>query len=197
MIAHVFGQSGHTDFLVLLLAHHLHIRLERTWHGQLVESILEIVQRPHRPACGHAVKHIEQKRAGDARHRGGKGETHAAEQLGNALDGSLRVAEIHAGEALHQADERAQNTQRGQQARNELRQLGVARLVHHGILVDIFPRIAGNATHVQLSGVKQKLLPLVAQRPAQKARLAPDGTLPRRSALLQLDDRAVEKCGIS
>ena len=176
-VADRFGNAGQPFFFVLLLADQLHLRQKGTGHGQLIEGFVEAVQRPACPAHAHAVEHIEQKRAGNARHGGGEGKAHPGQQQGNAVHRALRVGKVDAGQALHQADEGAQNAQRGQQTGDEFRQLGMAGLIDHTIFIYIVFDIAGHSTHIQLPRVQQEFLPFIAERTAEEARLPPRGPL--------------------
>ena len=121
------------------------------------------------------VEDIKGQRARAARNGGAKGKVHAVDHIRNARHGAGRVGQVQRTQAAHQADKRAQDAQRGQDAGDHLAQLRVAMLVDYGIVVDVILHIAVHAAAVQLLGVDQKALPRRAHALAQEQRILPHG----------------------
>ena len=181
---------------VLILADELHIVVQRARHRQRSEVRHEVVNRAIAGALQNAVDNVEADGAADASDGCAKGELHPRQQRRDALDNLVGVGEVEAAQTVHHAHERAQNAQRGQQTRNQIGQLRIARPVDDGIVVDVVLNVAGQTAAVKLLGVLQEAQPAVLQPIAHKAFFLPDGcALPRAGILLQAGDSAAQGVG--
>ena len=81
--------------------------------------------------------------------------------------------QVQAGQARHQSQERAQDAQRGENARGHLRQACAAQRVDDRVLVDILRHVAGLAMRVAQLGVLQEVRPGGLHAVAQEVEVAP------------------------
>ena len=190
------GEGGKHVVGVLILADELHIVVQRARHRQRSEVRHEVVNRAIAGALQNAVDNVEADGAADASDGCAEGELHPSQQRRDALDNLVGVGEVEAAQTVHHAHERAQNAQRGQQTRNQIGQLRIARPVDDGIVVDVVLNVAGQTAAVKLLGVLQEAQPAVLQPVAHKAFFLPDGcALPGAGILLQAGDSAAQGVG--
>ena len=143
VLGHGLDQGG----LLLLVDGDLGHRVHAQHTGVAAHGPVEALQRVLAGAVHRAGDQREQHAAHHAEYGRGEGVAHAGDQRDDGLLHRGGVGHVEAGQALGQADQRAQEAQRGHQPRQRVGKGRPARAVHHGLLVDVILHVAGVVVH--------------------------------------------------
>ena len=168
--------------LLLLVDGHLGHRIHGEHARVAAHGAVEGAQRVLGGALHRAGDEREEHRAHHAEDGGHEGVAHAGDQRDDGVHHGGGIAHAEAGEALGQADQRAQEADGHQQARHRLAEGGAAGAVDHGLLIDEVLHVGRVVVHaVGKEQVVQVFAPVGAEHAlAQKVVLLP-GLLRLRS----------------
>ena len=143
ILRHRLNQRG----LLLLINRDLRQRINAQHARIAAKRAVKRLDRILRRAVNRAGNHRKQHRADHAENRGHKSVFHAGNQRCDRILNRIKVRHVKARQTARQTDQRAQKSERNQQARHRVGKCRAPGTVNHRILIDEILDIAGVVIH--------------------------------------------------